>query len=477
VDLSKAKKEEANNYFAQGRYKEAMVAYSGALDYLEKYLPPGEQQIEASECNVDSADGAGEETEALELKTTLLANRAQALIKIEEWREAIEDCDEALRFDPTHHKATLRRGFALAKQKRWSAAACDLARAVANDPSDRKAAAELQMARRNLAEQAKEVRAHAKTIICDATRDTTMPTRKLTVKVRRPDGGYGERNETEQASVQRSTAPVASVSQPQPRGARGEATVATESEVDKTLAEAKTSTKEGGAGADSRVRQPYIPRSVRIRGQQPVPDTSSSFLDPPVADSTTAADGVPVMNFYTFEAQWSRNQRKPRERMGLLQRIGAAALPSLFRESLDAELVGSIISVLCSDLKQDSSAAAVSFACSVMGALSKCQRFEASLEALSADEHDSCKEVLSTVERWPQHCHEDLGILRQAFEPVPSMLQVAGQDDDEDDEDDYPQLSTGVDTEVQFQTREATATSSEPVAGVAVISLDLDGCD
>lgn len=159
----------------------------------------------------------------------------------------------------------------------------------------------------------------------------------------------------------------------------------------------------------------------------------------------------------------------------------SCSLTMLFRESLDAELVGSIISVLCSDLKQDSSAAAVSFACSVMGALSKCQRFEASLEALSADEHDSCKEVLSTLERWPQHCNEDLVILRQAFEPVPSMLQVAGQDDDEDDEDDYlpdyPQLSTGVDTEVQFQTQEATATSSEPVAGVSVISLDLDGCD
>merc|ERR1719324_1021907 len=96
------------------------------------------------------------------------------------------DCDEALRFVPNHHKATLRRGFALAKAKRWSMAARDLEIAVANDPQDKKAAAELQMVRRNLAEQAKEVRAHASAIICDTTRTPTMPTRRLTVKVRRP---------------------------------------------------------------------------------------------------------------------------------------------------------------------------------------------------------------------------------------------------------------------------------------------------
>jgi len=198
VDLAKPKKEEANNYFAQGRFKEAMVAYSSALDYLEKYEPPAsgseekaissnfEEPHEAARGPSESsgvgpasasADGAGQETEALELKVTLLANRAQALIKIEEWQEAVFDCTEALRFNPQHHKAILRRGFALAKQKRWSAAARDLAIAVANDPQDRKAAAELQMAKRNLAEQAKEVRAHAKAIMCDSTREPTMPTK------------------------------------------------------------------------------------------------------------------------------------------------------------------------------------------------------------------------------------------------------------------------------------------------------------
>ena len=53
-------------------------------------------------------------------------------------------------------EAVLRRGFALARMKRWGPAAKDLDCAVRTDPEDKKAAAELAMARRMLAEQAKE---------------------------------------------------------------------------------------------------------------------------------------------------------------------------------------------------------------------------------------------------------------------------------------------------------------------------------
>ena len=61
----------------------------------------------------------------------------------------------------------------------------DLRRAVAGDPGDRRAAAELQMACRMLQEQSAESREHARRVMCDPTRDLTMPVRKLTVRVQR----------------------------------------------------------------------------------------------------------------------------------------------------------------------------------------------------------------------------------------------------------------------------------------------------
>lgn len=138
-------------------------------------------------------DGAGDETEAMQLKTTLLANRAAAMLKLEEWRHVIDDCSEALRFDPKHCKAMLRRGFAYARLKVWAKAARDLEQAVVAEPGDKKAKAELQMARRMLQEQTKEARDRARRVMLDPTRQQSMPTRRLTVRVQRTPlaGGAG----------------------------------------------------------------------------------------------------------------------------------------------------------------------------------------------------------------------------------------------------------------------------------------------
>jgi tetratricopeptide (TPR) repeat protein len=469
IDLAKPKKEEANTLFAQGRFKEAMCAYSAALEYLEKYEPSGNGTgTEAT----DRADGAGEETEALELKVTLLANRAQALIKIEEWREAIVDCDEALRFQPDHHKAILRRGFALAKQKRWSAAARDLQRAVAKDPQDKKAAAELQMARRNLAEQAKEVRAHASAIICDTTRTPIMPTRRLMVKARR-HGDDGAPSSVVSAS---STAPK--FPQPLPKGARGESSVQSDLEVTGTSASSQATIANGStAGHNNASRRPYVPRSVRIRGRQPAPEE----LDSPAESASSSS--IPSVNFYAFEAQWTRNRQKPRERASQLRKVGADALPALFRESLDAELVASIVSVLAFDLNAGTEGA-VAFAASVLEALSRTLRFTASLEALSAQERATCEEVLVSLEAYPDQCVVDIVALRRAFEPVPLPRL---EEDEEFDEDDAYMPDTGpsvsmlepelMNKQEKGEDLRSPCEAPPPFVESSAYPLDLDGCD
>lgn len=241
VDLAAPRKEEANRFFAEGRFREALLSYSAALECLDKYQPPG--QAGAGEGGGDGAqpdDCAGQESEAIALKVALLANRSLVFVKLEEWRGAVEDCTEALRFDPAHHKAILRRGFALARLKRWAGAARDLEQAVATDPSDKKAAAELKMAIRMLAEQEKEAREHAKAVLCDPTRTATLPTRRLTVKVR------GTTTTQKVESVLPTTRPA--------------------SEGLQAAGKTHSSVVQTGTAPP---RQPYIPRSVRIRGRQP----------------------------------------------------------------------------------------------------------------------------------------------------------------------------------------------------------------
>jgi len=336
------------------------------------------------------------------------------------------------------------------------------------------------MARRNLAEQAKEVRAHAKAIISDTTRESAMPTRKLTVKVRQK--GDTSLSTPDPAGPSSSPATASQTFQPQPRGAKGEnrATVDLDGDGPLSAAGAATATADEPA---PRSRQPYVPRSVRIRGRQPDPEATPISEPSSAAASRGTRTSAPAVNFYAFESQWTRNARKPRERSAQLRRVGAEALPALFRESLDAELVGSIISVLSTELSSEAEGA-VAFASSVLGNLSRTNRFEATFDALSLEERDVCREVLSALERQPSDCGEDLAALRRAFDPAPPAPRLPDQDDEEEDEDDVEQVysaeqvkeATTLHEEALAAAAHMDNTPDEPVtAGTAVFSLD--GCD
>jgi len=80
-------KAEGNNCYNLKKYAEAIVHYSLALQ----------------------KDGSDALTKAV-----LHANRAQCYIKLEEYRRALDDCDESIRLDPTGDvKAHMRRGHCL----------------------------------------------------------------------------------------------------------------------------------------------------------------------------------------------------------------------------------------------------------------------------------------------------------------------------------------------------------------------------
>jgi len=433
VDLAAPKKEQANQYFAEGRFRDAVATYTAGLDHLEKYEPPESKGADTDQSTLqgDTAeselplgkpgDCIGEDADAIALKVSLLANRAAAALKLEAWREAAEDCTECLQFNPAHHKAVLRRGFALAKLKRWSPAARDLEKATKNDPNDKKAAAEFQMALRMLADQAKAVRAHAKCQICDPTRAPTMPLRRLKVVARRASDGYS------------------------PDAWAPPATTSTSSIVNTQAAAAEAAVaNEVAAAPAAPQKKPYVPRSVRMRGS-PHPSSASGGTagtsaagggTNSIAGAVGPSPGGPTMNFYAFEAQWTRLRDRPVERVQLLRKVGTAALPALFRESLDAELVAQIAEALRVDMREckaEDRSEIAAFAMAAFASLVRTPRFDLSLRGLSSQERLGCEEVLlklrelAVARAAPASELAALSEIDSAFEP-PAALAVDEMD-------------------------------------------------
>lgn len=103
------KKSDGNDAFKKGDYAKAKDLYSEAL----------------------SVDPDNKGTNA-----KLYQNRAVACSKLKEWSEAITDCDEALRLDPTYTKARKTRAKALGESGNWEEAVRELKAASDADPSD-----------------------------------------------------------------------------------------------------------------------------------------------------------------------------------------------------------------------------------------------------------------------------------------------------------------------------------------------------
>ncbi|KAL2404261.1 DnaJ-like protein subfamily C member 7-like protein [Exophiala dermatitidis] len=100
---------EANNLFKQGKYPEAIAAYTEAL----------------------TIDPTNKVTNA-----KLLGNRATARTKIKEFDEAKTDCDQALKLDPSYLKARKIRAKATGESGDWEQAVKDYKALVDDNPSD-----------------------------------------------------------------------------------------------------------------------------------------------------------------------------------------------------------------------------------------------------------------------------------------------------------------------------------------------------
>mmetsp|Transcript_33466 Transcript_33466/g.77130 ORF Transcript_33466/g.77130 Transcript_33466/m.77130 type:complete len:644 (+) Transcript_33466:25-1956(+) len=116
-----ALKEQGNALFAARSYKEAAAIWSRGLSTLSR--------------------GQGQEGQLsqLQLQVTFFANRAEALLRLERWEEALADCEAALAIRPTHDKALLRAAVALRNLRRYGDAQEMVQRCLEVDPRHQEA--------------------------------------------------------------------------------------------------------------------------------------------------------------------------------------------------------------------------------------------------------------------------------------------------------------------------------------------------
>ncbi|KAI6788159.1 TPR-like protein [Hortaea werneckii] len=88
-------KEEGNSHFKFGRYQPAVDTYTSALD-----IDPGNKGTNSK----------------------ILNNRAMCYLKLKKWDEAIADCDQAVKLDPSYTKPKKTRAKALGESGNWEEA-------------------------------------------------------------------------------------------------------------------------------------------------------------------------------------------------------------------------------------------------------------------------------------------------------------------------------------------------------------------
>lgn len=116
------RKNKGNEYYHGKKYKEAIEAYSQAIDDLE---------------NTKSVSAVPPSTTA-----SLLLNRAAALLMLLQYREALIDCERAISLDSTNSKSYFRKATALKGLGRFNEALNSLGIGLELDPKSGTALAE-----------------------------------------------------------------------------------------------------------------------------------------------------------------------------------------------------------------------------------------------------------------------------------------------------------------------------------------------
>ncbi|KAI5243176.1 TPR-like protein [Aureobasidium subglaciale] len=112
-------KEEGNGFFKTGKYQQAVETYTSALE-------------------VDPQNRG--------TNSKILQNRALCYTKLKEWQKAIEDCERALKLDPSYTKARKTKAKAMGESGDWEAAVKELKSVAESNPEEPGIAKEIRNA-------------------------------------------------------------------------------------------------------------------------------------------------------------------------------------------------------------------------------------------------------------------------------------------------------------------------------------------
>lgn len=114
-------KEEGNELWKGGNVRPAAARYHKALTHCAKFfdLSPDDEK------------------EVGQVKLSLYLNLAQCYLKLENWEQAIRNCDDAIAIDASNAKGLFRRGSAHEARKDWEKAMADFKRAESLAPEDK----------------------------------------------------------------------------------------------------------------------------------------------------------------------------------------------------------------------------------------------------------------------------------------------------------------------------------------------------
>lgn len=144
--IAKLIKDSGNQCFKKQDFTTARKKYNKALRYLRTLgegsdLSPEEQK----DLGQDSA-------------LPILLNIAAVSLKLADYEDAINQCEEALDIDPRNTKALFRRGQAHRALKDWDIALIDLNKALEAEPEDKGIKTEIARVKKDIDEQKKKER-------------------------------------------------------------------------------------------------------------------------------------------------------------------------------------------------------------------------------------------------------------------------------------------------------------------------------
>ncbi|KAJ7102207.1 TPR-like protein [Mycena belliarum] len=127
-------KSEGNDHFRARRWNEALVAYRAGLGRLPKKakpevrpptededdIPSTEESTDTAAAKVDQVALTPEEVECAKARAVLNANIGACYVKLDDHKQAVEACSQALLDDPSYVKALQRRAASNEKINTWS---------------------------------------------------------------------------------------------------------------------------------------------------------------------------------------------------------------------------------------------------------------------------------------------------------------------------------------------------------------------